>query len=135
SFGKERFNLVSVCIGMILSVGCNILLIPLFSYIGTAITTFITELIVTFLTGYYAYKVFHFRFPFKTIVQSVLACMLFIPLYLLLERITGQLFVRVGLMIGISAFLYFFMLIYIFKTHYLKEIVDAVLIKVRYVKT
>lgn len=54
--GQEKKMLVSVIAGAILNIGMNFILIPMYSYIGAAISLLATEIIVAIIRIYYGKK-------------------------------------------------------------------------------
>jgi O-antigen/teichoic acid export membrane protein len=134
SMGKEKLTLYAVTMGMVLSVVFNLLLIPRFSYMGTAYTTLATEGLVTVLTGWYALRFFRVQLPYHLLWQSLLACLLFYPCLLFVERSCSNPLARIIGVIALSSSLYFITQYFIFKNSYIKETVGELLSKIRYGK-
>jgi O-antigen/teichoic acid export membrane protein len=134
SMGKERLTLYAVTMGMVLSVVCNLLLIPRFSYMGTAYTTLLTEGFVTILTGWHALRFFHVQLPYRLIWQSLLGCILFYPAALLVEKHIINPFARIAGIVAFASCLYFITQYFVFKNTYIKETVRELLSKIRYGK-
>jgi O-antigen/teichoic acid export membrane protein len=134
SIGKEKFTMYAVAIGMVLSVGCNLILIPRFSYTGTALTTLFTELVVTIMTGRMALKNYKVKLPLIIFFQCVIAGLLFFPLYFLIGLLFENSLLRIVLMIVLATVIYFSVLIFGFRNIYLQEIAQKFLSKLRYEK-
>jgi O-antigen/teichoic acid export membrane protein len=79
-FNKEKIFLRAVIIGSIISVSLNILLIPHLAEKGAAWANIITEIIISVITGWYAYKIIRFAIPRQVIVQTIITCLFFLPL-------------------------------------------------------
>ncbi len=86
-FNKEKIFLRSVVIGGITSVALNILLIPYLAEQGAAWANIITEIIISLITGWYAYKIIQFSISPRVIVQTIITCLLFAPLILLCRSV------------------------------------------------
>jgi O-antigen/teichoic acid export membrane protein len=122
TMGKEKFTMYSVGVGMILSLTCNLILIPKFSYVGTAITTLFTEVIVTIMTGAFALKMFNTKLPLTVLGQSVIGSLLFFPLYFIIDRFTSITAFKISLMLFFGPIIYFSVLIFVFKNPLLREL-------------
>jgi O-antigen/teichoic acid export membrane protein len=134
SMGKERLTLIAVTMGMILSVVGNLVLIPVFSFMGTAYTTLLAEGLVTIVTGWYAIRFFHVKLPFKILWQSLAACILFYPTFYLIRMHFVNPFVKLMLMGSIAGGLYFGIQYFLFRNRYMKETIEELLSKMRYGK-
>ena len=86
-FNKEKIFLKAVVIGGVASVTLNFLLIPSLSAMGAAWANLITEIIISTITGWYAYKIIRFSIPRRVIIQTIITCFLFAPLILLCRLI------------------------------------------------
>lgn len=132
SMGKEKLTLYAVIVGMILSIVCNLLLIPRFSFMGTAYTTLLTEGLVTVVTGWYALRHFRVNLPYKILWQSTLACLLFYPCYYLAGLLVGEGLVRMLLVVSMAAAVYFLTQYFVFRNIFVKQTIAELLSKVRY---
>ena len=86
-FNREKIFLRSVVIGGIASVALNILLIPYLAEQGSAWANIITEVIISIITGWYAYKIIRFSISPRVIIQTIITCVLFAPLILLCRSV------------------------------------------------
>lgn len=86
-FNKERIFLRSVIVGGITSVLLNILLIPHLAEQGAAWANIITEVIISIITGWYAYKIIRFSIAPRVIVQTIITCLLFAPIILVCRSV------------------------------------------------
>lgn len=134
AMGKERLTLYAVTLGMILSVACNLVLIPRFSYMGTAYTTLLTEALVTVMTGWYAIRFFTVRLPYALIWQSLVACLLFYPCTWLADRYFIRPFARIVVDIALACPVYFIVQFFVFRNIFVREAISGLLTKFRYGK-
>ncbi len=132
SMGKEKLTLYAVIMGMILSVVCNLILIPRFSYMGTAWTTLLTEGLVTIVTGWYAMHWFKVRLPYRLLWQTTVTCLLFYPCSLIAGRIATGALPKLLLIAAMGSFLYFFTQYFIFRNIFVKQTIGQLLSKVGY---
>ncbi len=79
-FGKESQLLIAVVIGMLCSLVLNLILVPVLSYKGAAITNVSTEVIVTLLCFYFARKHIRLEFDRTILLQSLCGAAAFIPI-------------------------------------------------------
>jgi O-antigen/teichoic acid export membrane protein len=81
--GKDKYLTYSVLIGMVISLGLNFILIPIYKEKGAAISNIIAEIAVTIATIFYASKfiklIIDWKFVFKTIIYSI--PLFFIPIF------------------------------------------------------
>lgn len=130
--GRERLTLNAATTGMILSVVCNLLLIPRFSYMGTAWTTLLTEGLVTGVAAWYAMRWFRTKLPYDLVWQSVVTCLLFWPCSHFLEMMVEGPLARVLLVTAVGSGLYFVVQYFIFKNIFMRQMVGDLLSKFRY---
>lgn len=80
TMGRERDFMLSVIIGMVCSVGLNLLLIPKFHHIGTGIANLCTETLVLVLTYYFSVKHTNVSIKlgvtFKYLISAVVATLI-----------------------------------------------------------
>ena len=86
-FGKEKQLLICVLIGMLCSLILNLILIPIFSFKGAAITNVATEIIVTLLCFYFARRHIKIEFDKKILFQSLLGAAVFVPISILIKNL------------------------------------------------
>jgi O-antigen/teichoic acid export membrane protein len=104
--GKEKYVLIMVLIGMGCSLVLNFCLIPLFSYIGAAITSIITETVVTIISFYYSRKFISLSFDTSIFFRCLMGACLFIPLSYLLNKINMSYILREVIVIVICTIVY-----------------------------
>jgi O-antigen/teichoic acid export membrane protein len=75
---ENKFLLAAIS-GCVLSIVLNIILIPKFGAAGTAWANIATEMAVTVITGYYAWKAIKFSIPTSMLLKTMLCCSLFVP--------------------------------------------------------
>ncbi|GAB2700837.1 hypothetical protein GCM10027037_27210 [Mucilaginibacter koreensis] len=84
--GKEQYLLRAVIIGMVTSLVLNLCLIPVFSYTGAAVTSLLTECVVTFFCYYFVRKFITIRFDSKIFIQCTLGVIAFFPIAYLIRN-------------------------------------------------
>jgi O-antigen/teichoic acid export membrane protein len=81
--GQDKYLTFSVLIGMVISLGLNLILIPIYKEKGAAISNIIAEIAVTIATIFFASKfiklIIDWKFVFKTIIYSI--PLFFIPIF------------------------------------------------------
>lgn len=74
SIGKERIMLLSTIVGAIINILLNLILINLFSLIGAAIASVITETIVILIQFFYVNKIINIRISLIEILKTIMGC-------------------------------------------------------------
>lgn len=82
-FHREKKLLIAVSFGALVSVILNLILIPRFESLGLVYSIVITELIITILTLYFAFKTFPFKYPLNSGLLYLFLALLFIPISML----------------------------------------------------
>ncbi len=81
--GKDRYLTFSVLIGMVISLGLNLILIPIYKEKGAAFSNIIAETAVTIATIFFASKfiklIIDWEFVLKTIISAI--PLFFIPIF------------------------------------------------------
>lgn len=113
TMGREKLLLKTVIIGMFVSLIGNIILIPILSYKGAAITNILTEIVVTFMAYYFVRKYIKIPLDGKIFFQCFFGAAVFIPIAYLVKYISiGQLYQDLLTIIICAtfyvAFIYFF---------------------------
>ncbi len=89
--GKDKYLSYSVLIGMIISLGLNMILIPIYKEKGAAISNIIAETGVTIATIFFANKfiklIIDWKFVFKTVIYAI--PFFFIPIFIS-KYVTGN---------------------------------------------
>lgn len=77
--GNDKLVLKSVFVGMLVNITLNTLLVPTFAHNGAAFAIVVTEVIVTLITYYFAYKKFSIKFNVLRMRNDFILCLCFIP--------------------------------------------------------
>lgn len=85
--GKEKYLLRAVVAGMVFSLLVNCCLIPLFSYIGAAITNLLTECVVTTVAWHFVRRYVRLSLDVSIFFQSLLGALLFFPIAFLVRKL------------------------------------------------
>ena len=88
--GKEKYLLKAVVIGMVFSLVSNLCLIPLFSFVGAAITSLLTECVVTFFCFLFVRKYIKVIFDSKFFFQCVIGAGILLSYRIHSEKIGYQ---------------------------------------------
>ena len=112
---QEKKFLGTVITGCLVSLVLNFVLIPHFKEQGAAMANISTELLISLLSGWYAFKLISFSVNIKVIGQYIGASLLFIPVVFICRQFSvsavGILFIAIP-----ACFLtYFICQYYIFK--------------------
>ncbi|WP_165851991.1 flippase [Mucilaginibacter terrenus] len=90
SSAKDKQMLISVTVGMIVSVVMNFLLIPFLNEIGAAIANIVSEVFVTLTYMYFVKKYFNFKVPYKSLWQALLSSIIFVPITIMSRYLIGN---------------------------------------------
>ena len=71
---KEKNFMIATLIAASVNIGLNFIFIPLFSYVGAAITTVIAEFIVLGFGYHYAKGLYSFKFSVRDILSCIIGC-------------------------------------------------------------
>ena len=129
--GKNKEMLYAVLIGMIASLLMNFVLIPFWQEKGAAIANLITEILVTAVYLFFIQKTVSFQYHWKLIVQSLISCVLFYPIVLLLREMNTTYVLVLIASILFSAISYFSMQYILFKDRFLLELINEVRNKIK----
>lgn len=120
--GRNKEMFYAVLVGMCISLSLNYILIPVYQANGTAITSVVTEVIVTSLYYYFVTKHLSYRYDWVLVIKSITSCVLFIPIAILIRQLHINTALVLPIAVGISAVSYFCIQYYIFKDKYIKQI-------------
>ncbi|MFT3679130.1 MAG: oligosaccharide flippase family protein [Ferruginibacter sp.] len=121
-FKKEKQFLIAVLTGCIISIGINLLFIPVLKEQGAAFSNLITEIFITIITGIYSFKILKLRIDPKIIFQSILSIIVFIPLIMFVRYLfTSQLAILCSAIV-ICIGCYFTLQLFVFKNSIIREI-------------
>ena len=112
---KEKEMLISVIVGMIISISGNFLLVPLFREIGASIANVITEMVVAIMFYYYVKKDFDVTFNGSVIVKAVLPSLLFVPIIMFVRTVTINPVVVIAVSFSVCSLLYLISSLFILK--------------------
>lgn len=129
--GRNKEMLFSVICGLFISVLLNILLVPIYKELGASIANVCSELIVTGFYFYYIKRYYSFSFEWKLIVNSFIASLLFIPLVLYIRTFEYNDALTLTISIIICTGVYFCVQWFVFKNHFIVEVINFVQEKVR----
>ena len=105
--GKNKEVFISMLAGLVVSIISNFILVPILNDKGTAISTVITEIIVTGLYLHFVKQFFQMNYQFKLILQSVALAILFIPIILLTRSTIHNVFIMTIVSIFTCVAIYF----------------------------
>jgi O-antigen/teichoic acid export membrane protein len=112
---KEKYLLISILIGTIISIILNSILIRFFNQNGAALTSFLSELAVTISTFYFAKKILDFKINYVYILYNILLSLFFIIFAFIFRHIFNSSLVILILTILCSSLFYFWFQIYVIK--------------------
>ena len=116
----EKFMLLSVIGGSLTSLIFNFLLVPRYFHIGSAIATFLTELVVCFSLVYYVYSKTSVRYNLNCIFHNCLSLIPFCLFYVYFYNKIDNVFIRVGLISFVGLALYCLISFIFFKNEFVK---------------
>jgi O-antigen/teichoic acid export membrane protein len=105
--GKNKEVFISMLAGLVISIISNFILVPILKDKGTAISTVITEIIVTGLYLHFVKQFFQMNYQFKLILQTVALAILFIPIILLTRSTIPNVFIMTIVSIFTCITIYF----------------------------
>ena len=126
-YNKEKKFLTAAVAGCIVSVTLNCILIPYLAAAGSAWANIITEIVVTIITGWYAYKVIQFKVSTGVLLKTSFTCLLFIPLIICCKLVLVSPLNILMVAIGSCALLYTWLQRFIFKNEAIIEIEQYIL--------
>lgn len=130
-FGREKKLLLSVAVACFISIILQWNLTLLFSEMGTALATLITELLVTVLTGYFAFSTIRYTFPASAFFQSLISALPFILIIYGIKFLTQNSYLILLLSGGACLLVYAFFQLYLFKNEMSTQIWQSTKIFIR----
>jgi len=112
---QERKILYASLFGVVVSLGLNFLLIPIYKQNGAAISSLATEFSVTLLLFYFSLKLFKVKFPFLATLQALITSALFFLIKMLVLKISTLPIVVVMITVPVSGLVYLFMQVFVWK--------------------
>jgi O-antigen/teichoic acid export membrane protein len=121
--GNERYFLISAMIGMVISVGLNLLLIPYIKQTGAAITNLTVEFAVMLLLMRSALQKVPFNPQWSNLVKAIISCLPFFLINYYIENISWSPFIQLIVIILFSGASYISVQHFIWKSDLLTELV------------
>lgn len=130
--GKERWLLIAVSFGMVVSVAGNFMLIPVWQHNGAATINLLVEGLVTLLLGMFAIRFVQVRFPLAALIKALAASLPFWGVSWLCNTLElANPGIRLAILIlGCSA-VYVFIQLWIFRNQLIWSILDQVMLKIK----
>lgn len=119
--GYERKYLWATLAGMVVSIVLNLLLISSFKDKGAAVATVVSEIVVTGIAGYFAYKFIKFKLDWGMLSKAFLSCLLFIPIAYGVRTVSENEIICLLIAVPLSALVYFGVQTWIFKNPLIDE--------------
>lgn len=116
---------IAAIIGLVSFLAINLLLVPLYGAKGTAIATFVTEVLVTMIYIIYTPRDIVKELPWKRVVYSSLICFAFFPIVYGLRLISDHLFFVTLIAVPACALVYFAMQYFIFKDESIRKLIQS----------
>jgi O-antigen/teichoic acid export membrane protein len=113
--GKDKQLFISVTVGMVVSIVLNFLLIPYFKETGAAYANLVSEIFVTGTYIYFVKTLFEFKINYKSLIQTVISSLVFIPITMILKHIIGNLIFEVLVSIATCSAIYILIQTFLFK--------------------
>lgn len=120
-FNREKDILISAVAGVIISLLLNLMLIPLFKHIGSALASLATEITVTTVLIYFSRKRLSVPIGWRSVFTSLLSCVPFYPIKLVVSATSLSAFPRLLLIIVASGILYMLLQLFLFRNRLLEE--------------
>ena len=126
----EKYFFKAVGIGMVASVVLNFIFIPLFKHDGAAISSVITELIVTLVTYYYVTKKVQLSFQWNYLVQNLFACVAaYMAAYIMIGFLDVYPFLKIGLTACLGSLFYFLAIVFYLKDDFVRRLTEGVIFR------
>ncbi|WP_319227392.1 flippase [Draconibacterium orientale] len=119
--GFERKYLWATFAGMVVSIVLNLLLIGSFKDKGAAVATVTSEIVVTGIAGFFAYKLIKFKLDWRMLSKAFLSCLLFIPIAYGVRSLSENEVIRLLIAVPLSALIYFSIQGWLFKNPLIDE--------------
>lgn len=120
-FNKEKKFLAIAVIGCIASIGLNFFLIPRLGALGAAIAGLTTELVITIIAGWHAGRLVQFHYKMAMVPQTILSCLLFIPVIITCRYFSHSSFVVLFTAMPACVLIYFICQVVFFKNAMITE--------------
>lgn len=127
----EKFMLFSVLVGSVISLIFNLLLIPTYHHIGSAIATFLTEIAICLSLVYFVYTKTTIRYSLKTVLYSFLSLIPFYLFYLYFYPRIENIFFRISFISLLGLGSYVLIMLIVFKNEFIKIIFNTLIFKIK----
>lgn len=128
---KDRQLLISVLVGMVVSVTLNLLLVPTHHAVGGAVANVITELAVMLSYYYYVNRENLFTPSIKSMMHSLATSLVFVPICYFVRELPLGVFWSLLISVCVCAISYVSLQGFLFKNSLLLEIVRSIKNKIR----
>jgi O-antigen/teichoic acid export membrane protein len=126
ALSNDKYFTISVVIGMIVSLFLNLLLIPIMKENGTAISSLITELVVTAVTFYFARRVANISLSLRMLVKHLFLLVPFVLLILCVKAVLNSPFLIILVALAVTIPYYLFSQVYFFRNGLIIDIIKKV---------
>ncbi|WP_366184861.1 flippase [Flavobacterium ovatum] len=130
--GKDKEVVFAVAVGAILSLILNLSLIPHFTYVGAAIATLCSELVVLIVMFFLIAKEYRMLMPFKTILKYLFATLVLMLVIFVIKMEIGLFWLRLLIIVPVGSLFYFGSLL-IMKESLVVEFITIVKKRLKYV--
>ncbi len=113
--GNEKGYLYATIFGLVISLVLNLALISAFRDKGTAVATVVSELAVSAVSFYFVNRKMKLKFDWTLCLKALGACLIFIPIALLVRCFEISEFLRLSFALVLCAGLYFGVQVFVFK--------------------
>lgn len=119
-FSQEQIILKATCAGAIFNIITNLFFIPRYSYIGAAVTTFVSEVIVFFIQLYYARKQIIIQGFLKDFAKTIVGCCPIVIICMAIARLSLGTCLTICFSIFLSVSIYIMLMVVLKNTFFLK---------------
>ena len=119
---QERKILYASLFGMVVSLGLNFMLIPVFKESGAAITSLATEFTVSMVLFYFSFKLFKLNFPWLETLQAICTSLTFFLVKILVLKLTTVPILVIIVTVFFSAIIYLLSQLFLWKNRHVLEV-------------
>lgn len=111
-YKKTGFITFAIAISGLLNLGLNFLFVPKYGYIAAAATTFISYVFLLFLMVIGSNRIFAWKFPFKTLMNSIYAsAVMGMIIYFISDKLTSLIWLNLVLALCLGGIVYVVLLL------------------------
>lgn len=125
----EKMMVLAVIAGALVSVVLNFVLIPQYLHLGAAKATFVTEIFISLILTFMVLKYTEFKLQFGIFFRSCLSLLPMIAGYRFLQAAFLNNWWNILLFAGTGVFVYFMMMLFVFKNEILRKIYNRFLLR------